>query len=274
MNALSKIFALVLSIASITLASSGCQTGVPPSENARSDPQRLEFTRMIVHWTRYVEPGYLDFVREAEPEIAQVGFYGADFWSIAHLPDKNKGVTGPLLPIHAGVVEAQDPAERIRLSGDYFQEINRELKQRGVKPIGHFDVAKYLLGRPDQSGRPRDGFFKFYEELWDEKELGPKPVADPLELLSKNRDGSPYISFDEDAAPYTVYWGCSGQPPLAPGVEGLGQAGDRTGIGRLPDQLLLSGRLPLPLLRSRLQGSSGVPLRSAGAAPPVRNRRP
>ena len=212
MTALSKVCSLILFISLTISASSGCRTGTPPPDNSRSDPQRLEFTRMIVHWTRYVEPGYLDFVQEAEPEIAQVGFYGADFWSIAHLPDQDKGVTGPLLPIHAGVVQAQDPAERIRLSADYFEEINRELKQRGVRPIGHFSVAKYLLGRPDAEGRLGDGFFKFYNELWDENELGPKPVADPLDLLSKNRDGTPYVSFDGDAAPYSVYWGCLANP--------------------------------------------------------------
>ncbi len=212
MTVLSKIGSLISFIGLTILASSGCQTGTPPPENAGSDPQRLEFTRMIVHWTRYVEPGYLDFVREAEPEIAQVGFYGADFWSIAHLPDKHKGITGPLLPIHAGAVQARDPAERIRLSADYFEGINRELKKLGVKPIGHFSIAKYLLGRPDKAGRPGDGFFKFYEELWDENELGPRPVADPMDLLSRNRDGTPYVSFDEDAAPYSVYWGCLANP--------------------------------------------------------------
>ena len=212
MTALSKVRSLISFIGLTILASSGCQTGTSPPADFGSDAQRLEFTRMIVHWTRYVEPGYLDFVQEAEPEIAQVGFYGADFWSIAHLPDRNKGVTGPLLPIHAGVVQAQDPAERIRLSADYFEEINRELKQRGVRPIGHFSVAKYLLGRPDAEGRLGDGFFKFYNELWDENELGPKPVADPLDLLSKNRDGTPYVSFDGDAAPYGVYWGCLSNP--------------------------------------------------------------
>ena len=116
------------------------------------------------------------------------------------------------MPIHAGVVQTQDPAERIRLSADYFEEINRELRRRGVRPIGHFSVAKYLLGRPDTEGRPGDGFFKFYNELWDETELGPKPVADPLDLLSKNRDGTPYVSFDTDAAPYGVYWGCLSNP--------------------------------------------------------------
>ncbi|MCY3774725.1 MAG: hypothetical protein OXH11_01955, partial [Candidatus Aminicenantes bacterium] len=60
MTARSKICSLIAFIGSAILALSGCRTGTPPPEDAGSDPQRLEFTRMIVHWTRYVEPGYLE----------------------------------------------------------------------------------------------------------------------------------------------------------------------------------------------------------------------
>ena len=52
-------------------------------------------------------------------------------------------------------------------------------KARGVKVVGHFNV-EFLVGDPDGPQGPR-GFFRFYRELWDEKLLGPKPVADPVE---------------------------------------------------------------------------------------------
>ena len=29
------------------------------------------------------------------------------------------------------------------------------------------------------------GFFKFYRDLWDEKQLGPRPVADPTTMLER-----------------------------------------------------------------------------------------
>ena len=48
-------------------------------------PQRpLEFTTMIAHWANYAHEDYLPFVKEARPELAQVGFYGAHYWSLAH----------------------------------------------------------------------------------------------------------------------------------------------------------------------------------------------
>jgi hypothetical protein len=49
---------------------------------------RLEFSRMLVHWRQYIDPGYLKFVEEVQPEVVQVGFYGVDFWALAHVPKK------------------------------------------------------------------------------------------------------------------------------------------------------------------------------------------
>ena len=53
---------------------------------ASAQPPRLEFTRMVAHWAEYADPDYLAFIEEAKPEIAQVGFYGGHFWSLAHTP--------------------------------------------------------------------------------------------------------------------------------------------------------------------------------------------
>ena len=47
---------------------------------------------MLVHWRQYIDPGYLTFVEDVQPEIVQVGFYGVDFWALAHVP-KNEGRT-------------------------------------------------------------------------------------------------------------------------------------------------------------------------------------
>ena len=174
-------------------------------------PGRLEFTRLVAHWQDYVHPDYLNFIEEAQPEIVQAGFYGADFFSLGHLPETARGLTGPLLPTHAGVAHGASELERLRANTEYFARLNRELHRRGVKVVGHFAVAKYLLGKPGPDS-PQGGFFRFYRDLWDEKELGPKPVRDPLDLLQKNADGSPIITSDDDAAPYKVYYGCLANP--------------------------------------------------------------
>src|SRR2546423_13455233 len=63
----------------------GClllRTGQTQSAAVLESP-RLEFTRLIAHWAGYADPGYLRFVDDVKPEVAQVGFYGAHFWSLA-----------------------------------------------------------------------------------------------------------------------------------------------------------------------------------------------
>jgi hypothetical protein len=49
-----------------------------------ADPPRFQFTRLVAHWDQYADPGYLKFVEDARPEVAQVGFYGGHFWSLGH----------------------------------------------------------------------------------------------------------------------------------------------------------------------------------------------
>ena len=44
------------------------------------------FTRVVTHWSEYDRDDYLPFLEEAKPDIAQVGFYGAHFWSLANTP--------------------------------------------------------------------------------------------------------------------------------------------------------------------------------------------
>src|SRR4029078_5465817 len=56
------------------------------------------------------------------------------------------------------------------------------------------------------------GFFKFYTELWDEKELGPRPVADPLMLLARNADGTPMASKQYSIGQMREYTACLNNP--------------------------------------------------------------
>ena len=161
-------------------------------------PERLEFTRLIAHWDAYGDrDAYLRFVDDAKPEIAQVGFYGAHFWSLAHTPH------GSGYPVHF-------PVQGLEACGTWFQELNAQLHRRRVKVVGHFNV-KFLVGDPESSEGPR-GFFKFYRELWDERQLGPKPVADPVELLEKNADGTPIASGNYSIGGMKEYWGCLNNP--------------------------------------------------------------
>ncbi len=162
-----------------------------------AEPARLEFTRLVAHWAEYGHDDYLPFVFEAEPEVVQLGFYGAHFWSLAHTP-AYRGY-----PAHF-------PVQGLNECGAWFQEKNRRLHEKQIKVVGHFNV-EFLVGDPDGPAGPT-GFFKFYRDLWDEKELGPRPVADPLELLERGPDGQPITQDGYGIGGMKEYWGCLRNP--------------------------------------------------------------
>ena len=159
--------------------------------------ERLEFTRLLAHWAEYDHPDYLPFVFEAEPDVVQLGFYGAHFWSLAHTP-AYKGY-----PAHL-------PVQGHKACGDWFAERNRLLHEKGIKVVGHFNV-EFLVGEPDGPDGPT-GFFKFYRDHWDEAELGPKPVADPLTMLESGPDGQPISQKGYGIGGMKEYWACLRNP--------------------------------------------------------------
>lgn len=158
---------------------------------------RFHFTRLIAHWAEYGAADYLKFVEQARPDVCQIGFYGGHFYSLAHTP-QYKGY-----PAHF-------PVQGLNECGKWFEERNAEIHRRGPRVVGHFNVS-FLVGEPESKEGPR-GFFKFYQDLWDEKELGPRPVANPLDLLAKNADGSPMASRNYSIGGMREYTACLNNP--------------------------------------------------------------
>jgi hypothetical protein len=169
--------------------------GIGPTGAA--DPHRLQFTRLVAHWSDYANPDYLKFIKDARPEVAQVGFYGGHFWSLGHTPQFNG------YPAHF-------PVRGLAELGDWFQDLNGKLHARGVKVVGHFNV-EFLVGDPNGPAGPT-GFFKFYRDLWDESVLGPRPAADPVSLLEKNADGTPIKTRTYAIGGMNEHWACLRNP--------------------------------------------------------------
>ena len=174
-----------------------CVIGLATDSPGQESRGRFEFTRMVAHWAKYDSDDYLKFIEEADPEVAQIGFYGAHFWSLVHTPQ------------FAGY-PAHFPVRGIDECGVWFRERNQALHDRDVKVVGHFNV-EFLVGDPDSDQGPR-GFFKFYRDLWDEQQLGPKPVADPLLLLERGADGKPIVNNSYSIGGMHEYWACLRNP--------------------------------------------------------------
>ena len=176
---------------------------------------QFEFTRMVAHWAGYADPDYLAFVDEAQPELVQHGFYGAHFWGLAHTPQYSG------YPAHL-------PVRGLEECRAWFAERNGELRRRGAKVVGHFNV-EFLVGDPDGPDGPR-GFFKFYRDLWDEELLGPRPAADPMSLLERNADGTPISQKGYGIGGMHEYWGCLRNPGWQEVLKAWVRAGIRAGL--------------------------------------------
>jgi len=174
---------------------------------------RVEFNRLIAHWDAYGDDDYLKFVEEARPEVCQIGFYGGHFYSLIHTPEY-KGY-----PAHF-------PVQGLAQGSKWFADRNAAIHKLGPKVVGHFNVT-FLVGEPDGKDGPR-GFFKFYRDLWDEKELGPKPVKDPLELMARNADGTPMASKQYSIGQMREFTACLNNP----GWRAVLKAWTKSGIDR------------------------------------------
>jgi len=170
---------------------------LPAGAETKEERKGFEFTRMLAHWANYAEPDYLDFIDETKPDLVQLGFYGAHFWGLAHTP-QYKGY-----PAHF-------PVRGLDECSKWFERRNAELAKRKVRVIGHLNV-EFLVGDPDGPEGPR-GFFKFYRELWNEKELGPKPVKDPLDFLERDKDGDPLEKNSYRIGGMKEYFACLRNP--------------------------------------------------------------
>ncbi|MBQ11991.1 MAG: hypothetical protein CMJ45_10625 [Planctomyces sp.] len=191
-----------------------------PVGSARGDEpgSRFEFTRLVAHWHQYNHPDYLPFLREARPEVVQLGFYGGHFWSLAH----TSAFAG--YPAHF-------PVRGLDACRAWFADRNRKIHGIDAKVIGHFNV-EFLVGDPRDrtSGKEPTGFFRFYEELWDEKILGPRPVPDPLDLLERGPDGQPISQKGYGIGGMREYWACLRNPHWQKVLKAWVRHGIRQGV--------------------------------------------
>src|SRR4030095_6159120 len=75
------------------------------------DSARFEFTRLVAHWAGYGDTNYVPSIADAQPEVAQVGFYGGHFWSLVHTP-------------HYGGYPSHLPVQGTKEGGQWFQDLH------------------------------------------------------------------------------------------------------------------------------------------------------
>lgn len=181
------------------------------------DEPRFEFTRMIAHWDGYCDADYLEFVRDAQPEVIQLGFYGAHFWSLVQTPQ-------------FGGYPAHLPVQGWDACGDWFESRNHEVHQidQSIKVVGHFNI-EFLVGDPVGEDGPR-GFFQWYQEGWDDAVMSKRPVSDPTALLERDEHGVPHKAQGYAIGGMHEYRACLRNPGWQQILKGWVKQGIQRGI--------------------------------------------
>ena len=168
------------------------------------------FTRLIAHWAEYADADYLKFVEDAKPEICQIGFYGGHFYSLAHTPQFSG------YPAHF-------PVQGTRWSAAAGSSNAMPTFTNAAPRSSGISMSTFLVGEPDGKDGPR-GFFKFYKELWDEKELGPEAGGRPARLCWRRTPTARRWPRRLTASANARIHRLPEQPALAGRAEGLGQS--------------------------------------------------
>ncbi len=138
------------------------------------EESRFDFQTFFVTWTGNGEEWVVPYVREAQPEVAQICFFGPMFHAYA---DEQKSTGYPMqLPV-AGQVEA------VRNQ----QATIRAIQEAGAKVVVHFQMTNVI----DGDGEAENLWAKLLTERWPEELLGPRPELAPEAYLQRDAEGTP-----------------------------------------------------------------------------------
>ncbi len=154
----------------ILAATSAAGAQGPPHEDL-PEPN-FDFHTFLVTRGHTTDPKFLAYLDEAKPEIVQVGYYGPMFHGYA---DTEKATGYPMqLPVR-GQFEALDVQQRV----------NKQIHERGLKVVGHFQMVNVIADWEAQNY-----FVDFYNNHWPADLLGQKPHDDIRELLQRDSEGN------------------------------------------------------------------------------------
>lgn len=115
----------------------------------------------------------LPFLKEARPDLVQIGNYGAMFHGYA---DNPKSTGWPMqLPVSGEIAALK-----------FQRDLNAKVHGLGLSVVGHFRLVKVMGHWGEQTG-----FVEYYNRRWPAELLGPKPHQDLRELLQRDADGKP-----------------------------------------------------------------------------------
>ena len=156
-----------LILAAVTSAAWGAARRFPDLP----DPA-FHFRTFIAAWGGTTNAEFRRFLRDARPEIVQVGFYGPMFHGYAD----NPLATG---------YPMQLPVTGQRQALAVQKQVNAAIHAAGRKAVGHFQMVNAIV----TPGHTND-FLDFYARRWPTDLLGARPHTNVAELLQRDAEGN------------------------------------------------------------------------------------
>lgn len=171
----------------------------------------LWFERLSAHWGE-IDDSFVDFLAETRPQVAQVGFFGPEYYSA--LPYMQREGKDIWYGIGGGPKDIR-----------WYRGMIERAHGLGVKVIGHFSVSLIYGDEAINAG-----WFGFYNDLWDTSLLGEKPRASASDLLQRRSDGSLYSNKSGYVEGSREYLGCPNNPYWREALKRMVKAGIDLGL--------------------------------------------
>ncbi len=126
--------------------------------------------RILSYWTPFDIDHLLDYIGRLRPQVLQIGHFGPLFFSMCHTEHWN----------YFGL-----PVRGIREGIAWWREFVAQVHDLNVQVVGLISLG-FFFGDHTKNA----GWFAFWNDLWDDDLLGPRPCADPMDLLQRNGDGT------------------------------------------------------------------------------------
>ena len=151
------------------------------------------------YWYRDRELSYqlLEHVRKVRPHVLHASILGPELLGALPSGGQVAGVT-PMSP--RGITTVREYLA-------WWKKVIDEAHRLGVKVQATFSMSLLY----DTLARDR-GWFKYYNHHWETDLLGPKPVADPVELMQRDSQGRPLIGQPGFKPDEFAYVGCENNP--------------------------------------------------------------
>jgi hypothetical protein len=175
----------------------------------------FDANRILSWWTPWDPDHLVDHVAALRPQVLQIGHFGPLLYSLGHTEHFD----------YFGV-----PVRGIDEQHDWWRQLIGQVQDLGVQVVGLISLG-YFFGDHEADW----GWFRFWEALWDEDRLGPRPCDDPLSLVQVDEQGRRKIT-PRGAETRNWYNACLSNPDwtqtlkamVKQGVEELGLDGFNT----------------------------------------------